>query len=102
MHHASLSSPDPDPRASSIDPVEWTCVLPFFNEAPSLPRTLASLASQNVPFKLVLVDNGSTDGSADVAQSIAGDLGLTTRCSMNGARARLPHSLPGSQSLPPC
>ena len=76
MHHASLSSPDPDPRTSSIDPVEWTCVLPFFNEAPSLPRTLASLASQNVPFKLVLVDNGSTDGSADVAQSIAGDLGL--------------------------
>lgn len=51
-------------------------MLPFFNEAPSLPRTLTSLAGQNVPFKLVLVDNGSTDGSAEVAQSVADDLGL--------------------------
>ena len=55
---------------------EWTCVVPFFNEAPQLPRTLTSLAEQNVPFKLVLVDNGSTDGSGEVARSIAGELGL--------------------------
>lgn len=60
-------------------PVRWTCVLPFFNEAQSLPRTLNSLAGQNEPFDLVLVDNGSTDGSAEVAQSMAEKLGLDHR-----------------------
>jgi glycosyltransferase involved in cell wall biosynthesis len=58
------------------DEVEWTCVLPFYNEAPMLQRTLASLAGQKVPFKLVLVDNGSTDGSGEVAQEVAGSLGI--------------------------
>jgi glycosyltransferase involved in cell wall biosynthesis len=37
-------------------------VLPVFNERDFLPRTLASLAGQSVPFRLILVDNGSTDG----------------------------------------
>ena len=72
MEPAPFSSP-------SADPVEWTCVLPFYNEAPMLTRTLTSLASQKVPFKLVLVDNGSTDGSGEVAQSVAEDLGIDYR-----------------------
>ena len=67
-------APDGSPR-----PVRWTCVLPFFNEAKSLPRTLISLAGQNEKFDLVLVDNGSTDGSAEVAQAMAEDLGLEHR-----------------------
>lgn len=53
--------------------------MPFFNEAQSLPRTLTSLAGQNEPFDLVLVDNGSTDGSAAVAQAVAENLGLEHR-----------------------
>lgn len=68
------SAPLASPR-----PVRWTCVLPFFNEAKSLPRTLISLADQNEPFDLVLVDNGSTDGSAEVARAVADDLGLEHR-----------------------
>lgn len=64
------------PDADSTETVEWTCVLPFYNEAPMLPRTIASLAAQRVPFKLVLVDNGSTDGSGEVAKAVADDLGL--------------------------
>ncbi len=61
---------------TAMCPPEWTCVVPFFNEAPQLARTLTSLAEQKVPFKLVLVDNGSTDGSGEVAQSIASELDL--------------------------
>jgi len=52
---------------------DWSMVIAFYNEADFLPATLASLAGQTVrPLRLVLVDNGSTDGSAGVAQRFAG------------------------------
>lgn len=48
----------------------WTFVIAYFNEADYLPATLASLAAQTVtPFRLVLVDNGSTDASAAIARA---------------------------------
>lgn len=44
-------------------------VVPNFNGAAVLPRTLAALAAQTVrPAEVVVVDNGSTDGSADAAE----------------------------------
>ena len=47
----------------------WTFVIAYFNEADYLPATLASLSAQTArPFRLVLVDNGSTDGSAALAR----------------------------------
>lgn len=49
----------------------WTVVIPFFNERDYLPATIESLAQQSVRFTLVLVDNGSTDGSAAVAETAA-------------------------------
>lgn len=48
----------------------WTVVLPFYNEIDYLPISLQSLAAQTVPFHLILVDNNSTDGSADVAMAL--------------------------------
>jgi len=44
-------------------------VVPAFDEADYLPATLASLAAQECPggFEVVVVDNGSTDGTAAVA-----------------------------------
>ena len=54
----------------------WTVVIPYFNERHYLPQTLASLSRQTVPFDLVLVDNGSTDGSAEVARATCAALGL--------------------------
>lgn len=48
---------------------EWTALIPFFNERAYLAATIASLAAQSVRPTLVLVDNGSTDGSADVARA---------------------------------
>ena len=43
----------------------WTVVIPCYNEAAFIGATLASLAAQRgATFALVVVDNGSTDGSA--------------------------------------
>ncbi|WP_294299851.1 glycosyltransferase [uncultured Sphingomonas sp.] len=50
---------------------DWTILLPFFNERDYLAATIASLATQTVRFRLVLIDNGSTDGSALVAEAAA-------------------------------
>ncbi|MCP3733565.1 glycosyltransferase family 2 protein [Sphingomonas sp. RP10(2022)] len=47
----------------------WTVLIPFFNERDFLAQTIASLAAQSVPLTMILVDNGSTDGSADVARA---------------------------------
>lgn len=55
---------------------DWTVLVPFFNERDYLRATIASLAVQSVPLSLVLIDNGSTDGSADVARAACRDLGI--------------------------
>jgi glycosyltransferase involved in cell wall biosynthesis len=47
---------------------QWSVLIPFFNERLLLPETIASLARQTLPFDLILIDNGSTDGSAEVAR----------------------------------
>lgn len=54
----------------------WTVLIPFFNERDYLAATIASLAAQNVPLIMILVDNGSTDGSADVARAAVRAHGL--------------------------
>ncbi len=55
---------------------DWTIVIPFFNEAGFLPATLRSVAALQGAFRLVLVDNGSTDGSSEIARQVCGELGL--------------------------
>lgn len=54
----------------------WTVVIPFFNERAFIGSTLESLATQDVPFVLILIDNGSTDGSGAAAVSACRRLGL--------------------------
>ncbi|MEW6271945.1 MAG: glycosyltransferase, partial [Thermodesulfobacteriota bacterium] len=46
-------------------------VVPARNEADELPRTLGSLLAQGGELQVVLVDDHSTDGTADVARRIA-------------------------------
>ena len=55
---------------------EWTIVIPFFNERAWLPDTIASLAAQVTGFRLVLVDNGSTDGSGAIAREACRSFGI--------------------------
>lgn len=54
----------------------WTVLLPFFNERLYLEGTLASLAAQDQPLRLILIDNGSTDGSSEIATAACRRLGL--------------------------
>lgn len=56
--------------------IEWTVLIPFHNERDHLAATLASLAAQSEPFAVVLIDNGSTDGSGAVASDACDALGL--------------------------
>lgn len=50
-------------------------IVPVWNDAPRLRRTLEALARQSLPpdaFEIVVVDNGSSDDSGDVARSFPG------------------------------
>jgi len=48
----------------------WSVVIPYYNERDFLPATLASLANQTLkPFRLILVDNASSDGSRGAAEA---------------------------------
>jgi glycosyltransferase involved in cell wall biosynthesis len=50
-------------------------IIPFLNEQAQLPACLRALDAQTFPrelFEVILVDNGSTDASVDVARSFAG------------------------------
>ena len=49
----------------------WSVLVPFFNERDFLPATLASLAAQDRRARVILIDNGSTDGCAAVAKATA-------------------------------
>lgn len=54
---------------------DWTFVIAYYNEADYLERTLRSLAAQTLkPFRLLLVDNHSTDGSRALAQAIGAEM----------------------------
>ncbi|WP_242097206.1 glycosyltransferase family A protein [Sphingomonas sp. CROZ-RG-20F-R02-07] len=66
---AAYSSPS-QPNAA------WSVLVPFFNERELLGGTIASLAAQTRHARLILIDNGSTDGSADVAHEACRRLGL--------------------------
>jgi len=51
---------------------EWTVVIAYYNEADYLAATLLSLDAQTAkPFRLILIDNGSDDGSASIARQVA-------------------------------
>ena len=71
--------PDPEAWPSEASPsAGWpsvVAVVPARNEAAVLPLTLPSLLAQDYPgeFSVVLVDDGSTDGTAEVATALGRD-----------------------------
>lgn len=55
-------------------------VVPAREEAEVLPRTLPALLGQDLPgFRVVLVDDGSRDGTAEVARQVARETGAIGR-----------------------
>lgn len=50
--------------------MRWSVVIPVFNEASFLPRTLRSLFAQEKAFRLIIVDNGSTDDGIVAARAL--------------------------------
>lgn len=55
---------------------DWTVIMPFFNEQWFLAEALRSVARQPERPKLILVDNGSTDQSREIAEAECDELGL--------------------------
>ena len=55
--------------------VELSVVIPVYNEAPNLARLYAeftgTLAAWGRPYELILVDDGSTDGSGETMEALA-------------------------------
>ncbi|QJU57511.1 glycosyltransferase [Sphingomonas sp. AP4-R1] len=67
-----------DARLSLASPEQWpdvVAVVPARDEADVIARSIGSLAAQDYPgnFRILLVDDDSSDGTGDVARSIASD-----------------------------
>jgi dolichyl-phosphate beta-glucosyltransferase len=64
----------PDQRGAA-SPLDLEVVIPAFNEAERLPRTISStaeyLAAQPWRSRIVVVDNGSADRTAETARALA-------------------------------
>jgi hopene-associated glycosyltransferase HpnB len=65
---------------AAADPAAWpsvAAVVPARNEATELPGTLPALLGQDYPgaFRVVLVDDDSSDGTASVARSVSQQIG---------------------------
>ena len=70
--------------ATQREPGSWpavAAVIPARNEAAMLPVTLPALLGQDYPgpLSVVLVDDGSTDGTAEVATKLAAEAGRPLR-----------------------
>jgi glycosyltransferase involved in cell wall biosynthesis len=69
----SLSVPQPSDTANPEVSIEVSIIVPARNEEASLANCLQSLATQTgVSFELIVVDDGSTDRTREIAQSVAG------------------------------
>ncbi len=52
-------------------------IVPAYNEKECIANTLKSLAQSTHPIEIIVVDDGSTDGTSEIARSAATELGMT-------------------------
>ncbi len=91
--------PFDDDSSEHEEPSTWrsvVAVVPARNEAANIRQAVASLLQQNYPgeFSVVLVDDHSEDGTAQLAQKAARDLGAESRIQIRNA-APLPQDWTG-------
>ncbi|MFP5346218.1 MAG: glycosyltransferase family 2 protein [Actinomycetes bacterium] len=72
-----LDRQPPLPARTPTPPV--TIIVAAYNEAAGIAGTLACIARQDYagPVRVILADNASTDGTADIARRAAADTGMT-------------------------
>lgn len=63
-----MSRPGYTDNSNLQDRPSVSVVLPTFNRAAALPRAIDSVLKQGFSLELIVVDDGSTDGSADVVK----------------------------------
>ena len=68
----------------------YSVVIPTYNRLDTLPEVLAALAAQHdaPPFEVVVVDDGSTDGTAEWIRTWGGDVHLLRQQNRGPAAAR--------------
>ena len=77
-----------------------TLVLPYYNEAQFITPTLESLLKQDErDFRLVLVDNASTDGSEAIARAVLAHPGETEICFLSEPTPGKLHALKSGAAL---
>ncbi|WP_367668925.1 polysaccharide deacetylase family protein [Streptomyces sp. DT2A-34] len=52
-------------------------IVPAYNEKECIANTLASLAKSTHPIEIIVVDDGSSDGTSEIARNAAHELGMT-------------------------
>jgi biofilm PGA synthesis N-glycosyltransferase PgaC len=81
-----------------MDGLRLLVIVPFLNEAEHLPTLLASLAAQQrAPDRMILVDDGSTDGGFELAAAFAAER-PGTRVLRRPPRRREPDRLAAAQA----
>ncbi|MGB9688905.1 glycosyltransferase family 2 protein [Thermogutta sp.] len=70
-------------------PPRISVVIPVYNGAKYLREALASVKDQTLPpYEIIVVDDGSTDGSADIAKSFDDDIIVLTQANRGESAAR--------------
>lgn len=67
--------------SSNSSPDGISCIIPVYNEVSSIAETVRGvhkvLSDSDRPFELILIDDGSVDGSLETAQEIAKESGIS-------------------------
>ncbi|MDE8349982.1 MAG: glycosyltransferase family A protein [Acidocella sp.] len=82
------AAPPPSHRVTGIAAMMFSVVIPLFNKAPHIAAAINSVLAQTLsPDEIIVVDDGSTDASAALAESFAGQQVMLIRQANQGVSA---------------
>ena len=79
--------PATDWRVAVTEPV--SVIVPAYNEAAGIEAAVRSIAASTHPVEIIVVDDGSTDGTADIVEAL-GLPGVTRHPAARTAASRPP------------